>query len=109
MIEVSTEWKPIGVNFGLKSSKLKEIEETHHGNPKKCLFEVVTNWLNKNYNTSKFGEPSWRMVVDVVADPAAGDSSVLARSIASKHPCMFYRVCTYVLQLQVCVAVPLKV
>lgn len=87
LIEVVSEWKPIGIGFGVKSSKLKEIEETHHGIPKKCLIDVLTTWLNGNYDSDKFGKPSWRKVVEVVADPAAGDNVVLAKSIAEKHPC----------------------
>ena len=87
LIEVLSEWKPIGIGFGLKSSKLEEIEGTHHNNLKKCLIDVITNWLRKNYDTVKFGEPSWRKVVEIVADPAAGDNVVLAKAIAEKHPC----------------------
>ncbi len=85
LVEVLSERKPIGVGFGLKLSKLNEIEETHHGTPKKCFLDVVTYWLNQNYNISKFGEPSWRKVVEVVASPAAGDNMVLATSIAQNH------------------------
>lgn len=92
LIEVLSEWKPIGIGFGLKSSKLKEIEETHHNNLKKCLIDVIMNWLSKNYDTSKFGDPSWRKVVEVVADSAAGDNVVLAKAIAERHPCKLFHV-----------------
>ena len=34
----------------------------------------------------RFGEPTWRAVVKVVAHPAAGDNCALALSIAKQHP-----------------------
>ena len=86
---VVTKWKAIGTAFRLKQSKLREIQVANHGNPEDCLRSVLDNWLNRNYNVTKFGEPSWRRVVEVVADPAAGDNVVLARSIATAHSCKF--------------------
>ena len=87
LIEVLDKWKFIGVDLGLKMSKLKTIEEENRGNPKSCFLDVLTNWLNRNYNTKKFGEPSWQKVVEAVANPAAGDNVVLAETIAKKHQC----------------------
>ena len=84
--EVISKWKLIGVGFGLKLSKLDEIEEKNRGDPMKCFLYVLTSWLNRNYNTSKFGEPSWRQVVKVLASPVAGDNVFLATSIAKLHP-----------------------
>ena len=85
--EVVSQWKIIGVHFGLKLSKLNEIEEANRGDLKKCFLDMVTNWLCRNYNVKKFGEPSWRKVVEVMANPAAGENAVLATAIATKHPC----------------------
>lgn len=87
LVDVIAEWKVIGVAFRLKPSKLKEIEDSNRGNSKDCLLDVLINWLNRNYNVTKFGVPSWRRVVEVVADPAAGNNVVLATSIAKKHQC----------------------
>jgi hypothetical protein len=93
LMEVLSEWKAIGIGFGLKFSKLREIEETHHGNLKKCFMDVLINWLNGNYDGSKFGKPSWRKVVEIVADPAAADNMVLAKRIAGKHQCKLLSLC----------------
>ena len=87
LLEVLSEWKLIGIGFGLKSSKLKQIEEAQRGNLKKCLVDVIMDWLNRNYDSDRFGEPSWRKMVEVVADPAAGDNVVLAKAIADSHLC----------------------
>ena len=49
------------------------------------MSEVLKNWLRRNYNVERFGEPTWRAVVEVVAHSAAGDNCALALSIARKH------------------------
>lgn len=85
LVEVEDRWKLIGVALRLKPSKIKAIEEENHGKLANCLMDALSNWLNKSYNTAKFGNPSWRKVVEAVASPAGGDNAVLAKSIAMKH------------------------
>ena len=66
----------------LKSSKISEIKMSHPGDLSGCLRDTVQEWLKKNYNTSKFGDPSWRMIVEAVSD----FNQDVARKIAAKHP-----------------------
>ena len=88
LTDISAKWKHIGIALRLKPAKLQEIAATHLGNPSDCILEVLINWLNKNYNTEKFGEPTWRRIVEVVADPAAGDNAALAERITKEHQSM---------------------
>ena len=46
---------------------------------------MVTEWLKRNYNVKKFGEPTWQWLVEAVGDPAGGANTALAREIATKH------------------------
>ena len=78
-------WKAIGTGLRIEPGRLEMIQESNFGNPKVCLSEMLTCWLNRNYNVERFGEPTWRAVVKVVAHPAAGDNSALALNIAGKH------------------------
>ena len=55
------------------------------GRPDRCLSDVIENWLKRNYNTERFGPPTWRKLVEIVADPAAGNDRALAGKIARKH------------------------
>ena len=48
--------------------------------------EVVEEWLKGNYDTTKFGPPTWKMLVEVVANPNGGNNNYLAKKIASQHP-----------------------
>ena len=81
---VASSWKAIGRGLRIDSGRLDTIQESCDKKPKECLSEVLTCWLKRNYNVERFGEPTWRAVVKVVAHPAGGDSCALALSIARK-------------------------
>ncbi len=82
---ISSKWKSIGTGLRLKRGKLNEIGAAHPGNPSECLSDVVFSWLNKEYDWKRFGEPTWRRIVEVVEHSAAGGSPATALSIAKRH------------------------
>ena len=85
MIQVANSWKVIGVSLGIDFGHLQMVQRDNPGNSRECLSALLTCWLKRNYNVAKFGEPTWRGVVKVVAHPAAGDNCALALSIAQRH------------------------
>ena len=85
MTPIASSWKAIGRGLQIEPGRLETINENNSGKPKECLSEMLTCLLNRNYNVERFGEPTWRAVVKVVAHPAAGDNCALALSIAGKH------------------------
>ena len=61
-------------------------------------------WLQREYDVQQCGPPSWRALVEAVADPAGGNDTDLAESIAEKYPgaslctrCMKYSVIMFFL------------
>ncbi len=50
-----------------------------------AMTSVIDEWLNGNYNTTRFGVPTWKMLVEVVAHPNGGKNKFLAERIASEH------------------------
>ena len=50
-----------------------------------AMTSVIEEWLKKNYNTTRFGVPTWKMLVEVVAHPNGGNNNFLAERIASEH------------------------
>ena len=46
---------------------------------------MLTEWLKKNYNVKKFGEPTWQMLVKAVGNRAGGGNNALAEKIATSH------------------------
>ena len=83
--QVSAKWRSIGIGLRLDSNILDGIKTKNSGDPQACLSLVVTEWLKGNYNVKRFGEPTWKWLVDVVGDPAGGGHMALARDIARRH------------------------
>ena len=79
---VSANWKSIGIALGLPIAILDCI---HAEKPSDCLTSMATEWLKRNYNEKRFGEPSWQRLVEAVGDQAGGADMALAMKIASRH------------------------
>jgi len=82
LTSLAAKWKEIGIALRLRCGVLDKIDS---GRPDRCLSYVIENWLKKNYNATKFGPPTWRWLVEIVADPAGGNDRALADEIAKKH------------------------
>ena len=85
MNKVSAKWRSIGIALRLDPNILDGIQTKNSGDPQACLSSVVTEWLKRNYNVKRFGEPTWEWLVDAVGDPAGGAHMALAKDIASRH------------------------
>ena len=82
---VSTKWRSIGIALRLKPNTLELIQAENSGDPSACLASVVMEWLRRNYNVERFGEPTWQQLVEAVDHPAGGANMALARNIARRH------------------------
>ena len=81
LLPAAAQWKEIGFGFRLKSKLLEDSDKA----PSSCLLKVVSHWLGEEYNVERFGKPTWKKVVEVVGDPAAGNDPALACQIAKEH------------------------
>ena len=82
---VSAHWKSIGIALRLNPNTLDSIQANNNNDSTACLTSMVTEWLKRNYNVERFGEPTWQWLVKAVGDPAGGANLALARDIAWKH------------------------
>jgi len=85
LIPVSAKWRSIGIALRLKPNILDGIKAENNGDPPACLTSTVTEWLNRNYNVKRFGEPTWQALVKAVGDPAGGANMAHARDMATRH------------------------
>ena len=85
LIPVTAKWRNIGTALRLKSDVLESIQAASGGDSPGCLVSVVTEWLKRNYNVKRFGEPTWQRLVEAVGHPAGGANMATARDIAKKH------------------------
>ena len=85
LIPVAANWRSIGIALRLKFDLLETIKSQCSGDPRACLSNMVTEWLKRNYDVKKFGEPTWQRLVEAVDHPAGGANTALAREIAGRH------------------------
>lgn len=86
LIPLAGLWKSIATALGLTTSSVREIELECRDVPARCLDLVIEKWLNQDYPYSKFGLPSWRLLVMAVDSKAGGCYPRLAREIAERYP-----------------------
>ena len=84
ILPILTKWRALGLGLRLQPSRLEQIE-VERISPRERMTRVLTVWLRGSYNMERFGLPSWRMLLNAVAHPAAGDNPALAQEIARKH------------------------
>ena len=82
---VITRWKHIGLALRLDPEQLKKIARENRDDMDDCLIEMLTLWLNKNYNTERFGNPSWELLASAVKDHAGGNNAALAEKITQTY------------------------
>ena len=85
LTQVAARWNSIGSALRLKPDVLEKIGKQHIGDLTTCLTSTVTEWLRRNYNVKKFGEPTWQWLVKAVGDAAGGANTALAKEIAERH------------------------
>ena len=84
LVPVSANWKNMGITLRLDPNILDSIAVSG-GDCTACLTSMVTEWLKKNYNVKRFGEPTWQWLVEAVGDPTGGANVAQAGVIARKH------------------------
>ena len=83
--DVTPNWEPIGSLLGIHGDTLTAISNDNSASADKCLIDVVTCWLQHNYDTSHHGLPTWERLVQVIASPTGGNNATLALTIAQQH------------------------
>ena len=78
-------WRNLCLALRVSSSNLSTIDEKRRGDPDTCLQDGLSLWLQGHYNADTHGPPTWRMLVDAVANSAGGDDHTLAVEIAKNH------------------------
>lgn len=63
---LNAKWENIGRALGIRAHTLEEIGGNRHYQASDCLSSVLKEWIGQNYNTGKFGLPSWRTLCEAV-------------------------------------------
>ena len=85
VITIAECWQKMLIFLHLPSLMKSTIAAAHPTDPSACLRTVIVLWLHREYDVEQYGPPSWRALVEAVADPAGGNDTDLAESIAEKY------------------------
>ena len=85
--KIAYRWYHIGLTLGLLNSTLENIKSKEHEDNHDLLRGVIVEWLKMNYDTTKFGPPTWRRIVEAVRATTGGKNPALADRLASKYNC----------------------
>ena len=59
-------WFPLGLQLGLLSPTLKDIEANHKDDVRRCLQECLTLWLSKADKVTDNGGSTWDSLADAL-------------------------------------------
>ena len=79
-MEVEVKWRDIGLELGITDPRLETIQ-ANSNDVTSCLTAMLREWLNRSYNTSQYGEPSWQRLSEAVRHRAGGNNPRLADRI----------------------------
>ena len=97
---LAARWEKLSAFLGLPKSLIDEIRGNHPGDLSCCWNEALSQWIKQNYNTEKFGKPSWRTLLVAISyvdkrlfEKLAGEHKlhhdhigVLPLPVPSEHP-----------------------
>ena len=82
---MASKWRPLGLALRLRAAELETISSKNHTNPTECLRDMLLAWLQQRYDTTKFGQPSWRVLCQAIHKQVGGNNPRLAKEIAEHH------------------------
>ena len=77
-------WRNLCLTLGISDNDLSAIEE-QSDDPGVCLRKGLNCWLKEAYDTKEHGQPTWRGLVDALANSSGGDDHCVAMDIAKEH------------------------
>lgn len=84
LTNVLAHYNEIGGRLNLSFGTL-ELIRRQNLSPAAAMEEVIVEWLKKNYDVNRYGPPTWKALVDVIAYPLGGNNRAEAGRIASRH------------------------
>ena len=66
MLSDCVDWIGLGVQLGLKYSRLREIEIERQRNVQSCRIDMIASWLGKEDKVIKKGGPTWKQLIEAL-------------------------------------------
>ena len=74
--------------LGINPHKLDEISSDNSSKASDCLGDVLKEWIGQNYNTQKYGVPSWKTFCKALSNAVSDQKFV--KNLAGNHRGKYY-------------------
>jgi hypothetical protein len=78
---LASKWQQLSAYLGLKLSIINRIRSDFPNDSLGCWSEALKEWIGVNYDTQRFGKPSWKTLLKAVAKT----DMLHFRRLASEH------------------------
>ena len=78
---LAAKWEQLSAFLGLRMSRIDIIKQNHPGNNVGCWNDAIKHWIKQDYNTRKFGLPSWKSLLTAVAQV----EKLRCKNMAAEH------------------------
>ena len=85
VMDLTGRWTNMCTALRLRTRAEDTIARQYFHQVDDCLKAALRMWLRQEYDTGKYGLPTWKKLVEAVAKRAGGNDVVLAKEIAKKH------------------------
>ena len=85
VVSITAKYHKLGIGLRLKVGELEAICKSRGQDIDLAVTDVLLAWLRQQYDTAKYGHPTWRMLVRAVDSPAGGNNHALAMTISHNH------------------------
>ena len=78
---LSAKWQQLCGYLGLPIGLIDSIKGNYPNDNSACWSEALKRWIQQNYNTVRFGLPSWRTLLEAIAR----ENRLLFKTLADNH------------------------
>ena len=79
---LASKWQQLSAYLGLKLSIVDRIKSDFPNDSLSCLSKALKEWIKMNYDTERFGKPSWKTLLHAIAKI----DKLLFNRLANEHP-----------------------
>ena len=92
---LSSNWEKVSGYLGLSFELIDTIKRDNPRDSTGCWNEALKEWIKQNYNTKKFGRPSWRSLLRAVAEVDKRQFQKLAAEHQGEKLIFHHLLCNY--------------
>ena len=63
---LSPKWKRLAIKLHIDKYHTEIIQKNNPGDVQNCLIDALEEWLRQNYDSKRYGMPSWRTLAKSV-------------------------------------------